>query len=182
MSIRESLLVLLGAGPRHGYQLRAEFEAATGEVWPLNVGQVYTTLERLERDGLVRGGEPDSDGRRAFELTEAGRDAITGFMSTPGGREAPSRDGLMMKVLISVAAPGVDALEVIRLERSSRMAVLQERRRAARDSGMNGALAPRLALDALIALTESELRWLDLCEERILAAARTSPDPDKEQR
>jgi DNA-binding PadR family transcriptional regulator len=182
VSIRESLLALLAAGPRHGYQLRAEFEAATGGVWPLNVGQVYTTLERLERDGLVRGGEPDPDGRRSFELTADGRDAIAGFMSTPGGREAPSRDGLMMKVLIAVAAPGVDALQVIAAERSARMAVLQERRRGARGSGSDAALAQRLALDALVALTESELRWLDLCEERILAAARASSDPDKEQR
>lgn len=180
MSIRESLLALLAAGPRHGYQLRGEFEAATGGVWPLNVGQVYTTLERLERDGLVQGGDPDGEGRRSFELTPAGRAAIDGFMMTPGGRDAPSRDGLMMKVLIALAAPGVDALEVIRAERSARMAVLQERRRGSREAGLNGALAPRLALDALVTLTESELRWLDLCEERILAAART-PDPHKEQ-
>jgi len=180
MSIRESLLALLAAGPRHGYQLRGEFEAATGGVWPLNVGQVYTTLERLERDGLVAGGEPDAEGRRSFALTPAGRQAIDGFMRTPGGRDAPSRDGLTMKVLIAVAAPGVDALEVIGAERSSRMAALQERRRGAREAGLNGALAPRLALDALVALTESELRWLDLCEERILAAARTSPDTPKE--
>jgi DNA-binding PadR family transcriptional regulator len=53
MSIRHSLLALLSAGPKYGQLLKAEFEACTGELWPLNVGQVYTTLDRLERDGYV---------------------------------------------------------------------------------------------------------------------------------
>ena len=53
MSVRHALLALLSEGPKYGLQLREEFEARTGEVWPLNVGQVYTTLQRLERDGLV---------------------------------------------------------------------------------------------------------------------------------
>src|ERR1700683_1407694 len=53
MSTRHAMLALLSEGPRYGLRLREEFEARTGEVWPLNVGQVYTTLQRLERDGLV---------------------------------------------------------------------------------------------------------------------------------
>ena len=53
MSVRHALLALLSEGPKYGLQLREEFEARTGEIWPLNVGQVYTTLQRLERDGLV---------------------------------------------------------------------------------------------------------------------------------
>src|SRR5947207_1083293 len=60
MSVRHALLALLSEGPKYGLQLREEFEAGTGEVWPLNVGQVYTTLQRLERDGLV---EAAADGR-----------------------------------------------------------------------------------------------------------------------
>jgi DNA-binding PadR family transcriptional regulator len=59
MSVRHALLALLSEGPKYGLQLREEFEARTGDVWPLNVGQVYTTLQRLERDGLV-----ESDRRR----------------------------------------------------------------------------------------------------------------------
>ncbi|MDH4147522.1 MAG: PadR family transcriptional regulator, partial [Acidimicrobiia bacterium] len=53
MSIRHGLLALLSEGPKYGAQLRTEFEERTGATWPLNVGQVYTTLSRLERDGLV---------------------------------------------------------------------------------------------------------------------------------
>ncbi len=57
MSVRHALLALLSEGPKYGRRLRQEFEVRTGEMWPLNVGQVYTTLQRLERDGLV-----ESDG------------------------------------------------------------------------------------------------------------------------
>jgi DNA-binding PadR family transcriptional regulator len=168
VSVRESLLALLASGPRHGYQLKSEFEARTAGVWALNIGQVYSTLERLERDGLVVGCDADAEGRRAFDLTAAGRDELDRYLRTPGGDEAPTRDGLMMKVLIAVDTEGVDSLQVIQAERAARMGTLQARRRDLREANVNGELAKRLAFDALIATTESELRWLDMCEERIL--------------
>ena len=176
LSIRESLLALLASGPRHGYQLRTEFEQATAGIWPLNIGQVYSTLERLERDGMVAGGQPDAEGRRAFELTADGREELARFLLQPGGEDAPARDGLMLKVLIAIETHGVDPLNVIQTERGSRMGALQGRRKAHRQAGVNGDLAAALAFDALITRTESELRWLDICEERIVARRR-NPDP-----
>jgi hypothetical protein len=80
VSVRHSLLALLSAGPMHGYGLKTEFEAATGDVWPLNVGQVYTTLGRLERDGLVTAGT-DADGQKVYEITGAGRDELGRWFS-----------------------------------------------------------------------------------------------------
>src|SRR5215212_7482110 len=76
VSVRNALLALLEQGPRYGYQLRAEFEDRTGGTWPLNVGQVYTTLARLERDGLVEGRTADPEGgeaRRTYRISDAGR-------------------------------------------------------------------------------------------------------------
>ena len=70
MSIRQGLLALLEQGPMYGYQLRAEFEARTGATWPLNVGQVYTTLGRLERDGLVEPAGDDGDGHAVYRITD----------------------------------------------------------------------------------------------------------------
>lgn len=169
MSVRESLLALLADGPRHGYQLKSEFESRTAGVWPLNIGQVYTTLERLERDGLVTGSDADTDGRRAFSLTRDGRDALDRFLASPSGDDTPSRDGLMLKVLMAIDTPGVDPIAVIGAERSSRMAALQGRRQQLREANVNGDLAKRLAFDALIATAEAEIRWLDVCEERVLA-------------
>ena len=74
MSVRHALLALLSEGPKYGLQLRQEFEARTGEVWPLNVGQVYTTLQRLERDGLVEAEEADDGPQQGYSITAA-RDA-----------------------------------------------------------------------------------------------------------
>ena len=70
MSVRYALLALLSEGPKYGLRLREEFEARTGEVWPLNVGQVYTTLQRLERDGLVASDGATEDGpQKSFRIT-----------------------------------------------------------------------------------------------------------------
>ncbi len=74
MSVRHALLALLSEGPKYGLQLRQEFEERTGEVWPLNVGQVYTTLQRLERDGLVESDDSDDEGpQKSFLITAAGK-------------------------------------------------------------------------------------------------------------
>ena len=84
MSVRHGLLALLERGARYGYQLRAEFEEATGGTWPLNIGQVYTTLSRLERDGLVRA-LPESDGgQRPYEITDDGPGRAHAVVRHPG--------------------------------------------------------------------------------------------------
>ena len=84
MSVRHALLALLSEGAKYGLQLREEFEAGTGEVWPLNVGQVYTTLQRLERDGLV---ESDGDGQdgpqKGFRITADGAEELAEWLRTP---------------------------------------------------------------------------------------------------
>src|SRR5438552_17144280 len=100
MSVRHALLALLSEGPKYGLQLREEFEARTGEVWPLNVGQVYTTLQRLERDGLV---ESDGDGQdgpqKGFRSPAAGAQELTGGLRTPSGMSAAPRDEVVMEGL-----------------------------------------------------------------------------------
>ena len=78
MSVRHALLALLSEGPKYGLQLREEFEARTGEVWPLNVGQVYTTLQRLERDGLVESEGSDDGPQKVFQITESGTSRARG--------------------------------------------------------------------------------------------------------
>ena len=100
MAVREGLLSLLAEGPRRGNQLKTGFEAATGGVWPLNVGQVYTTLDRLERDGLVAVRE--SDGQKTYELTPAGGAALGEWWQAVPADEPPPRDELMLKVLMAV--------------------------------------------------------------------------------
>ena len=106
MAIRHGLLALLSQGPRYGYQLRAEFEASTGATWPLNIGQVYTTLSRLERDGLVSPGEQDEQGRVVYTITEAGRAEMERWFATPVAQADRPRDELVIKLAMAVTAEG----------------------------------------------------------------------------
>jgi DNA-binding PadR family transcriptional regulator len=73
VSVPYALLALLSEGPKYGLQLQQEFEAGTGEVWPLNVGQVYKTLGRLERDGLAESDDAGQDGTQKRYRITAGR-------------------------------------------------------------------------------------------------------------
>src|SRR5687767_15604642 len=109
MSVRHALLALLSEGPKYGLQLRQEFEAKTGEVWPLNTGQVYTTLQRLERDGLVESDDSVDEGpQKSFRITEEGRDELATWLRTPPDSTSPPRDELVIKVLVALRMPRVD--------------------------------------------------------------------------
>src|SRR3954454_3437378 len=98
MSVPHALLALLSEGPKYGLQLRQEFEARTGDVWPLNVGQGYTTLQRLERDGLVESDASGGDGpQKAFRITAEGVDELATWLRTPPDLSLPPRDELVVK-------------------------------------------------------------------------------------
>src|SRR6187455_290113 len=133
MAIREGLLALLDEGPRHGYQLKTDFEAITGGVWPLNVGQVYTTLDRLERDGLVTSHDDPSRAtggpQRTYALTAAGREELgSWWTATPPTNDPPPRDELVLKVLMAIAVGPQHALTVITRQRTALAGLLQQAR------------------------------------------------------
>ncbi|WP_037607901.1 PadR family transcriptional regulator [Streptacidiphilus rugosus] len=184
MSIRHGLLALLDEGPRYGYQLRLEFESRTGSTWPLNVGQVYTTLGRLERDGLIEPDGEDAEGHVFYAITEPGRAELSSWFGTPVRRDSPPRDELAIKLAMAVTVPGVDVAAVVQAQRSHTMRALQDYTRL--KAGALGAagdpepaqgkeLAWLLVLDQLIFQAEAELRWLDHCETRLLRAAVQRP-------
>jgi len=177
MSIRHGLLALLERGPSHGYQLRAEFDAATGATWPLNVGQVYTTLDRLERDGfVVQDGPADDDGRIAYRITDDGRAEMRAWFTSPVSAKAAPRDELAIKLALAVTTPGVDVVAVVQTQRSSTMTSLQELTRLKiRAAADDGELAWSLVLDSLVFRAEAEIRWLDHCEARVARAAMNRP-------
>jgi DNA-binding PadR family transcriptional regulator len=176
MSVRQALLALLEQGPMYGYQLRSEFEQRTGSTWPLNVGQVYTTLTRLERDGLVEGTGADDEGHVIYRVTPAGRDEVAAWFTTPVARTQPPRDELAIKLAIAVTVPGVDVGSIIQRQRSATMAALQDYTRLKRGSRAaapedRGDMAWSLVLDSLVFAAEAEIRWLDHCEARLRRAA-----------
>ena len=173
MSIKYGLLALLERGPSHGYQLRADFDTATGAAWPLNVGQVYTTLDRLERDGLVaQEGDPDAEGRIAYRISDDGRRELRAWFVSPVSAKGAPRDELAIKLALAVTTPGVDVLSVVQTQRTATMSTLQDltrlKMRATDDAGD---LAWSLVLDSLVFRAEAEIRWLDHCEARVARAA-----------
>ena len=182
MSIKHSLLALLQGGAMYGAQLRQEFEHRTGGTWPLNVGQVYTTLGRLERDGLVESaGAADEEGRIAYQLTGAGRDEVQQWWVVPVGREQMPRNELAIKLALAVTLPGVDVQRIVQTQRTATMTHLRDLTRLKR--GADGEdLAWELVLESLIFADEAEVRWLDHVEARIsrltptrAEASRTAP-------
>jgi DNA-binding PadR family transcriptional regulator len=176
MAVREGLLALLDDEPRYGYQLKTGFEDATGGVWPLNVGQVYTTLDRLVRDGLVV--VDDASGapaQKTYAITAAGREELGAWWQTVPSDDPPPRDELMLKVLMSIEHGPAHALDVITHHRSALTALLQRHRRERRSVNGDGeALAASLVTDALVVRAEADLRWLDLCESRLARVERNS--------
>jgi DNA-binding PadR family transcriptional regulator len=169
MSVRMGLLALLDESPRYGYQLHTAFKERTGDTWPLNIGQVYTTLARLERDGLVEAAGDDGDGHQIYALTDAGRAELDHWFATPVARADRPRDELAIKLSVALSVSAVDVREVLQTQRAATLRDLQELTRQ-KQAVADGDLAYLLALDSLIYQAEAEVRWLDSCEQRLLGA------------
>ncbi len=177
MAVREGLLALLADGPRHGYDLRAEFEDRTAKLWNLNSGQVYTTLDRLQRDGLVApdAGPPGpSDRRRRYRITVEGRLELRHWLEATALVVDPPRDELLMKVLL-VADDRARAAAVVDAHRHALLGQLQRLRAEQRQTRRARALVEDLAADAMVARLEADLHWLDRCEQRLARHPETRP-------
>jgi DNA-binding PadR family transcriptional regulator len=177
VSIRHALLALLSEGPKYGLQLRQEFEARTGEVWPLNIGQVYTTLQRLERDGLVESDDTEMDGpQKGFRITMAGRNELQDWLRTPPEDAVPPRGELVIKVLVALGVPGVDAPELLQIHRH-RLVELMQRYTRLKEDALDD-LGVALVVDAEIFRLDALIRWLDSADARVrrlLAAPAVKP-------
>ena len=191
VSVRLGLLALLDRADMYGYQLKAEYETHTGGVWPLNIGQVYSTLDRLERDRLVATVEPSGRGRRRgavgreqkyYAITRAGRDALAEWFEETAGDEpsAPRRAaGQGAPRPRRRARPGARRRDRASGRRSpgrwlARRRGLRDQKPAAAQAAAPPTtrdIAGELVTDALVTRAEADLRWLDLCEARLVRLA-----------
>jgi DNA-binding PadR family transcriptional regulator len=179
VSVRHALLALLSDGPKYGLQLRNEFEAKTGDVWPLNVGQVYTTLQRLERDGLVAsdGDEEPPGPQKGFRITEAGEHELDSWLRTPPDLSSPPRDEVVMKVMVALGVRGVDVVEVIQVHRRYMVELMQEwTRLKSHDDGRDLNFA--LVVDAELYRLDAMIRWLDTADGRLARARQAGVDTE----
>jgi DNA-binding PadR family transcriptional regulator len=162
------LLALLAAGPAHGYELKQRFEARFGAVWPpVNIGQIYTTLQRLERDHLVHGAEVEQSSRPAknvFQITEAGYRALADWLgeATPGPR---IRDEFFMKLVLARLAGIADPQAILDRQRSAFLQELRDLNEIAMKTP--GETVTRLLVEGAALHIQADLKWLDLCEEAL---------------
>jgi len=168
MSVKFSLLALFADGPKYGYQLRTEFEARTGGTWPLNPGQVYTTLERLVRDELVAEQGANAEGRTIYAITDAGRAALDAWFDTPVSEADRPRSELAIKLLMAATTPGVDVATVVQRQRTESLRVMRDYTALRRDADQAGDVAGVLLLDSVVFALEGEVRWLDHVEATVL--------------
>jgi DNA-binding PadR family transcriptional regulator len=167
LSVPHALLALLSEGPKYGLRLQNEFQSRTGDVWPLNVGQVYTTLQRLERDGLVRSDDGAGErSRKRYRITTAGAQELAVWLRTPPDLVPPPRDELLIKVLVALQVPGTDIHDILQVHRRHVIEVMQRYTRIKAAAGQDD-VALALVADAELFRLESIVRWLDAADVRL---------------
>src|SRR5262245_24554397 len=179
MSVPHALLALLSEKPKYGLRLQSEFEARTGEVWPLNVGQVYTTLQRLERDGLVAadGEGEQSRKQKRYRITPAGAHELAVWLRTPPELVPPPRDELVIKVLVALEVPGIDVHDLMQVHRRHVIEVMQRYTRIKAEAAEED-VPLALVADAELFRLEAIVRWLDAADVRLKQMPQSTPAPE----
>jgi DNA-binding PadR family transcriptional regulator len=170
-------LALLASGPRYGYELKQELEQRFGPTLaPLNAGQVYTTLQRLEREGLVSGADVPGDTRqkRMYTLTETGREALEGWVTAPS-LATRLRDEFFLKLVLAGTSGIANTRSLI--DRQRRDVLLALRAVGDANGSAPTAVASLLAEGTALHL-EADLRWLDLCESQLVREDSDGIDTD----
>jgi DNA-binding PadR family transcriptional regulator len=175
VSVSHALLALLSEGPKYGLRLQNEFEARTGQVWPLNVGQVYTTLQRLERDRLVETDDGDDErSRKRYRITPEGDRELAEWLRTPPDLVPPPRDELVIKVLVALQVPGTDVHEILQVHRHHVIEVMQ-RYTKIKAAAAEDEVALALVVDAELFRLEAIVRWLDAADVRLKQRPHVAP-------
>jgi DNA-binding PadR family transcriptional regulator len=183
MSVRYALLGLLAQQPRHGYDLRAAFEALVGgeDNWDVKPAQVYTTLARLEDSGLVAEDSVSKDAgpeKRTYVITPAGQDELRAWLNT-GITGEHMRDEFFVKLMLSLTDGDRQARAVIQVQRTALYRELHHVTELRQSSDPKTELAYILLLDKTVMHLEADLRWLDMVEAR-LDEMKLQPIPQPE--
>lgn len=167
--MRLPLLALLAKEPAHGYELKMLLEQTFGQAYPSpNVGQIYVTLQRLERDGLVRSQDVVQETRpnkRVYELTPSGRETLAAWVEAPS--DAPRvRDDFFMKLVLSPLAGTTDQLGLINRQRRHYLNMMRGLSKLAVDAGGNG--VSQLLIEGAMLHLQADLDWLERCQQELL--------------
>lgn len=170
LSVKHGILAVLDRRSMHGYDLRRELEDELGPAWAVNYGQIYTTLERLVRDGFVVQSETVTSGeapeRKLYTVTPAGRAALRQWFLTPVQGVENGRDELYAKIVLGLTG-GVDVEEVIQIQRKGQLRRIGLLTELKEEHDPELELIAVLDLDMAIMKTEAVIRWLDSAEAKI---------------
>jgi len=165
---QEVVLAMLAKEPSHGYQLRARLQEALGPAGDaMNAGQIYVTLSRLEKAGLVTSeqtaGLPDRPDRKVHALTAAGQQRVTAWIadvSWPG----PGLAEFHLKLIAAATTRLADPLAIIDAQRRELLRRLRDAQRAAmaEPEGSDAGLL----LEGIVLRLQADLRWLETCERK----------------
>ncbi|MGH2581437.1 MAG: PadR family transcriptional regulator [Anaerolineales bacterium] len=185
MSVKHAILGLLAQRPRHGYELRASFEALVGgeAIWEVKPAQIYTTLNRLEDGGLVRHESVAQDSgpeKHIYSLTREGRAELGDWFGT-GVNPEHQRDEFFVKLMLSLNNPDIDEYQVIQAQRVRLYQDLHDLMQRRNAANPRRELAQIFLLDKGIMHLEADLKWLDLMEAR-LDEIKKQPLPQPELR
>src|ERR1700760_13273 len=163
---QEVLLAMLAKEPSHGYELRARLRQALGPLGEaMNAGQIYVTLTRLEKAGLIASeqaaGRPDRPDRKVYALTPDGQQRVAGWLADvtwPG----PAPTEFHLKLVAAAAARLADPLTIVDAQRRGNLRPLRDAQRAARDEPDHSTAG--LLLEGLVLRLQADLHWLEACE------------------
>jgi DNA-binding PadR family transcriptional regulator len=177
MSVPHVLLALLTGGDRHGYELKHAYDARFPQARPLAFGQVYSTLERLRRDGLVepaRTEQAEGPERMCFAVTPAGRESLASWLSTVEPPAPHVANALFAKVVVALLTRAADrdaaasaASQYLRAQREAHLERMRAFTRIKTDP--DALLGATLSADYAIAHLDADLRWIDTTLARVAA-------------
>jgi DNA-binding PadR family transcriptional regulator len=168
--VRLPLLALLAKEPAHGYELKQALEQTFGEAYPApNIGQIYVTLQRLARDGLVRGEnvvQSSRPNKRVYELTEAGRQALASWVAEPSDG-AHVRDQFFIKLVLAPLSGAADRMALINKQRRHYLNLMRGLSSLAAATARENRIA-RLLIEGAILHLQADLDWLERCQEELV--------------
>nr|WP_203624962.1 PadR family transcriptional regulator [Streptomyces sp. SID9913] len=163
------LLALLARGPAHGYELKQDLEQLLGSAYPQpNVGQIYVTLGRLEKSGLIEGEDVEQSSRpnkKVYHLTDAGREALAAWFEDTAD-EPRVRDEFFMKLALAPQSGATDQITLINKQRRQYLNTMRELSRLAAAEDRDNRIAHLLIEGAMLHL-QADLDWLERCQEEL---------------
>src|SRR5690625_2233583 len=161
MSVKHSLLALLYEKSRHGYELKTGFEELVQGMWPLNAGQVYTTLDRLERDLLIESPGHDKKDRKLYTITQAGKEELWSWLEKPVERSL-LKDQLYFKFLCDSHVSYENKINMIKNQKETMVKDILHLTQLRKQMSQSGNNTMKMLVDGALLHLEADIKWLDM--------------------